>query len=202
MQQRSIYFGGTEVVITTTIPAPHYVAIEVDASLHISRAKLLKKVETDKFIAIITPDTEQTFSLLASEFKMVRAAGGVVTNEQGEMLMIELRGRWDLPKGHIEEGESSYDAALREVEEETGIRAKIIGGEPIATTWHAYDTYGEWELKSTDWWAMKAECGNLNAQSEEGITVVRWFSNTDLEEALKTSYPTIIRVIDALYGKR
>lgn len=202
MQQRSIYFGGTEVVITTTIPASHYVAIEVDASLHISRAKLLKKVETDKFIAIITPDTEQTFSLLASEFKMVRAAGGVVTNKQEEVLMIELRGRWDLPKGHIEEGESSYDAALREVEEETGVRAKIIGGEPIATTWHAYDTYGQWELKSTDWWIMEAECGNLNAQSEEGITVVRWFSNTDLEEALKTSYPTIIRVIDALYGKR
>lgn len=202
MQQCSIYFGGTEVVITTTIPAPHYVAIEVDASLHISRAKLLKKVETDKFIAIITPDMEQTFSLLASEFNMVRAAGGVVTNEQGVVLMIELRGRWDLPKGHIEEGESSYDAALREVEEETGVRAKIIGGEPIATTWHAYDTYGEWELKSTDWWAMEAECGNLNAQSEEGITGVRWFSNTDLEEALKTSYPTIIRVIDALYGKR
>lgn len=202
MQQRSIYFGGTEVVITTTIPAPHYVAIEVDASLHISRAKLLKKVETDKFIAIITPDTEQTFSLLASEFKMIRAAGGVVTNEQEEVLMIELRGRWDLPKGHIEDGESSYDAALREVEEETGVRAKIIGGEPIATTWHAYDTYGQWELKSTDWWVMEAESNNLNAQSEEGITIVRWFNDIEREEALKTSYPTIIRVIDALYGKR
>lgn len=202
MQQRSIYFGGTEVVITTTIPAPHYVAIEVDASLYISRAKLLKKVETDKFIAIITPDTEQTFSLLASEFKMVRAAGGVVTNKQEEVLMIELRGRWDLPKGHIEEGESSYDAALREVEEETGVRAKIIGVEPIATTWHAYDTYGQWELKSTDWWVMEAESGNLNAQSEEGITGVRWLSNAELKGALKTSYPTIIRVIDALYGKR
>ena len=202
MQQYSIYFGGTEVVIATTIPASHYATIETDASLYISRAKLLKKVETDKFIAIITPNPEHTFSLLASEFKMVRAAGGVVKNHQGEVLMIELRGRWDLPKGHIEEGESSYDAALREVEEETGVRAKIIGGEPIATTWHAYDTYGQWELKSTDWWAMEAESEDLNAQSEEGITAARWFNDAELTEALKTSYPTIIRVIDALYGKR
>lgn len=201
MHTRSIYFGNTEVVIATAAPAAHYATMDVDASKAISRAKLLKKVETDKFIAIITPDPEFTFSLLAKEFKVVRAAGGVVGNERGEVLFIELRGRWDLPKGHIEMGESSREAAVREVEEETSVRAKIIDKEPIATTWHAYDTYGEWELKSTDWWAMRAESGALNAQSEEGITRVRWFGDTELQEALQTTYPTIIRVIDALYDK-
>lgn len=201
MHTRSIYFGNTEVVITTTTPAPHYAIIEVDATKAISLAKLLKKVETDKFIAIITPDVEHTFALLAKEFKVVRAAGGVVQNVRGEMLMIELRNRWDLPKGHIEAGESSRMAAIREVEEETGIKGEVIGESPITTTWHAYDTYGQWELKSTDWWAIRATGGELLAQAEEGITKARWFNASERNEALKTSYPTIIRVIDALYNK-
>ena len=202
MQQHSIYFGSTEVVITTTIPASYYTTIEVDASLYISRAKLLKKVQTDKFIAIITPDPTLTFNLIAQEFKVVRAAGGVVQDNHNNTLFIELRGRWDLPKGHIEDGESSRDAALREVEEETGIRCMVTSDSPIATTWHAYDTYGAWELKSTDWWPMRAIGGEVAAQSEEGITKVMWCGDTERSEALKNSYPTIIRVIDALYGKR
>ena len=202
MHTRSIYFGNTEVVITTTSPAAHYATLEVGASQAISRAKLLKKVETDKFIAIITTDPEATFSLLASEFKVVRAAGGVVENSRGEVLFIELRGRWDLPKGHIEKDESSRDAALREVEEETGIRGSVIGDSPIATTWHAYDTYGVWELKSTEWWAMRADGEHLTAQAEEGITSARWFSAEERGEALKTTYPTIIRVMERYMEKR
>lgn len=202
MHTRSIYFGNTEVVIATTSPAAHYATLEVGASQAISRAKLLKKVETDKFIAIITPNPEATFSLLASEFKVVRAAGGVVENSRGEVLFIELRGRWDLPKGHIEKDESSRDAALREVEEETGIRGSVIGDSPIATTWHAYDTYGVWELKSTEWWAMRADGEHLTAQAEEGITNARWFSAEERGEALKTTYPTIIRVMERYMEKR
>ena len=199
MHTRSIYFGSTKVVITTTTPAPHYTTLEVDATKAISLAKLLKKVETDKFIAIITPDVEHTFALLAKEFKVVRAAGGVVENECGEILFIELRNRWDLPKGHIESGESSRDGAVREVKEETGIKGEVIGDCPITTTWHAYDTYGTWELKSTDWWHIKAIGGEPIAQSEEGITNVRWFNASERNEALKTTYPTIICVIETLY---
>lgn len=201
MRSRSIYFGNTEVVIATTSPGAHYATIDVDSTKAISRAKLLKKVETNKFIAIITPDIEHTFSLLSKKFKVVRAAGGVVENAQGEMLFIELRSRWDLPKGHIEMGESSRDAAVREVEEETGIRGTIIGNCPITTTWHAYDTYGEWELKSTEWWHIRATSGELTAQAEEGITKARWFGAEERSEALKTTYPTIIRVIETLYRK-
>lgn len=200
MHNYSIYFGNTEVVITDTIPAPHYTIIEFEPTKTISLAKLLKKVETNKYIAIITIDPELTFSLLAKEFKVVRAAGGVVQNERGETLFIELRNRWDLPKGHIESGESSRDAAMREVEEETGIRCEVIGERPITTTWHTYDTYGTWELKSTDWWHMRAMDGELSAQHNEGITNVRWFSEAEHEVALKTTYPTIIRVLETLYS--
>ena len=140
MEKHTLYFGNNEVVVATAPPSPDYTTIAVESSLAIPRAKLIKKVETNKFVAIITPDPDRTFSLLQEEFVRVNAAGGVVENDCGDLLMIELRGRWDLPKGHIEATESSAEAALREVEEETGIGATLCGTAPLATTWHAYDT--------------------------------------------------------------
>ena len=198
MAKHTLYFGNNEVVVATTPPSPNYTTIAVESSLAISRAKLIKKVETNKFIAIITPDPDRTFALLEAEFLRVDAAGGVVENEQGDLLMIQLRGHWDLPKGHIEPTESSSEAALREVEEETGIRAMLCDSAPLAITWHAYDTYGSWELKRTDWWRMQSQGGELIAQDSEGITRVEWCAKESLEERLKTSYATIIQVVDAL----
>ena len=198
MAKHTLYFGNNEVVVATAPPSPNYTTIAVESSLAVSRAKLIKKVETNKFIAIITPDPDRTFALLEAEFLRVDAAGGVVENEQGDLLMIQLRGHWDLPKGHIESTESSSEAALREVEEETGIRAILCDSAPLATTWHAYDTYGSWELKRTDWWRMQSQGGELIAQDSEGITRVEWCAKESLEERLKTSYATIIQVVDAL----
>src|ERR1700719_4181980 len=52
-----------------------------------------------------------------------RSAGGVVTNDEGEVLVVSQRGTsWSLPKGHIDSGEEALDAARREIYEETGIR--------------------------------------------------------------------------------
>ena len=49
-------------------------------------------------------------------------AGGVVISKKGKVLVVNQRGRsWSLPKGHIEEGEDAKTAAIREIEEETGI---------------------------------------------------------------------------------
>ena len=199
MKDYSIYFGDTEVVVTTKSPNSKYTILDVDALFAISRAKIVKKVETDKFIAVVTPDTEATFESLKSQFKVICAAGGVVEGDDDSLLMIKLRNRWDLPKGHIEEGESESVAALREVEEETGVVAEIVGNRPIAVTWHAYDTYGCWELKRTSWWRMQAKSGVVKPQCEEGIAEVVWCSRVDIAERLKNSYPTIKRVVGALY---
>ena len=202
MKNCSIYFGDTEVVIATKSPDARYSQLEVDSLFTISCAKIIKKVETDKFITIVTPDPEATFESLKSQFKLVFAAGGAVESENGELLMIELRSRWDLPKGHIEAGESEREAALREVEEETAVKAEIVGNEPLAVTWHAYNTYGSWELKRTSWWRMRAAKSELKLQREEGITNIEWCAKVEVEERLKKSYPTIKRVVDALYSKK
>ena len=202
MKNCSIYFGDTEVVIATESPGSQYAILDVDASFAISCAKVVKKVETDKYIAILTLNPDATFESLKSQFKFVRAAGGAVENMSDELLMIELRNRWDLPKGHIEEGESESEAALREVEEETGVKAQIVGDKPLAITWHAYDTYGVWELKRTSWWRMRTSVCEVVPQSEEGIAKVVWSAKEDVAERLKRSYPTIKFVVEALYSNK
>lgn len=202
MKERSIYFGDTEVVIATKSPDARYSQLEVDTLFTISCAKIIKKVETDKFIVIVTPNPEATFENLKSQFKLVYAAGGAVESENGELLLIELRRRWDLPKGHIEAGESEGEAALREVAEETGVEAEIVGNEPVAVTWHAYDTYGSWELKRTSWWRMRAFAGEVTPQREEGITNIEWCAKSEVAERLKNSYRTIKYVVEVLYSNK
>lgn len=199
MNSVSIYFGDAEVVITNRPQPQHYAVIFADTSIiNNLGAKIQRKVETNKFVAILTPDPATTFEQLKEEFVLVEAAGGVVQNECGELLMIELRGRWDLPKGHIEVGEEASVAALREVEEETGVVAELLDSEPLMETWHAYNTYGRWELKRTRWWRMRALCGELKPQDEEGIARVEWCSAESVQQRLKMSYATIRRVIAAL----
>ena len=194
----TIYFGDAKVVIASSKPADCDAWLGVDDYLSVSRAKVIKKVETDKFVAILSPNPEQTFKALAEQFHMVYAAGGVVRNDRGELLMILLRGRWDLPKGHIEVGEESSVAALREVKEETGVDAEIVGCEPLMSTLHAYDTYGRWELKRTDWWQMRASSEVLCAQAEEGIVGVEWCADEVLSERINRSYLTIKEVVATL----
>lgn len=199
--QYTIYFGDAKLVISNALPAGCQSMLVADDGLSISRAKLIKKVETDKFVTLLSSDPAATYRLFASQFVEVHASGGVVEAEDGGVLFIRLRNRWDLPKGHVEVGELSHDAACREVLEETGVEAQIVGDSPLMTTLHAYDTYGRWELKHTDWWRMRAIKGELCAQQEEGITGVMWCMPSQLDEVLKESYPTIKAVVDALLGK-
>ncbi len=192
----TIFFGESELLITRDMPSERYDIVDAEAFSAFSQAKIVKIVENSKYVAVVTPSPELTFEALKAEFKWVEAAGGVVTNVAGDLLMINLRGRWDLPKGHVESGESSRVAALREVEEETGIRAEVVGDEPLISTYHTYNTYGAWELKRTTWWAMHSIGGEPKAQSEEGISSAEWCERATLHERLKTTYPTIKRLVE------
>ena len=199
----TIYFGASALHISTKQPSDVTTIVECDAHGNIPRAKLLKKVDICKSATIITENPNECLRALCREFKVVKAAGGVVENAAGELLMIRLRNHWDLPKGHIEKGEDSHTAALREVREETGIEAGILGSTPLHTTWHAYNTYGDWELKSTDWWRMSTKFSTTpEPQYDEGITEVQWFTPEERDIALMESYETIKEVVRALDAKR
>jgi ADP-ribose pyrophosphatase YjhB (NUDIX family) len=124
----------------------------------------------------------------------VNAAGGLVTNKKGEFLLIRRSGLWDLPKGHQEAGEALEDTALREVEEETGVRGLSLG-RYICTTDHCYFRNENWYLKHTWWYSMSCtgdeEC---IPQTEEGITETAWVAKSELPRYLQQTYPTIIEV--------
>ncbi len=109
-----------------------------------------------------------------SLFKIIRAAGGVVNDGEDNILFIYRRGCWDLPKGKIDKGEKKKEAALREVEEETGI-TNITIGKKIKTTRHTYRTKdGKRAIKKTFWYEMSAPHQKLIPQKEEDITKAEW----------------------------
>ncbi len=128
--------------------------------------------------------------LLKRRMRYVRAAGGIVTAPDGTMLLILRNGRWDLAKGKVEAGETLLQAALREVEEETGIAPAASGTTPVKT-YHLFNLYGGWHLKQTSWFPMTAEKQAVIPQQEEGITAGCWVTPDEWHRRLSHSYGTL-----------
>ncbi len=147
---------------------------------------------------------EVVFRSFCRNFCEVEAAGGLVRDEKGCALMIRRNGLWDLPKGHRERGEEMLSTALREVEEETGVRADR-DPEPrfLCITHHAFCRGGRWYLKHTSWYAMRALRTETRPQREEDITEAVWVTASEVESCLNHAYSSIPEVFRAenLQGK-
>lgn len=134
-------------------------------------------------------------------FRQAPAAGGVVVIDN-QFVAIERNGIPDLPKGHIEKGETPEVAALREVEEETGITDLEIIKE-LPSTWHCYLLNNQWTIKKTSWYQMRTKSGMKNVpQTEEGISKVYLVDKEGVKEfeektfeSLKILIPSIIPAI-------
>ncbi|MEI2708502.1 MAG: NUDIX domain-containing protein [Chitinophagaceae bacterium] len=134
--------------------------------------------------------------------KTIVAAGGLVFNENKELLMIFRRAKWDLPKGKLDEGETIEECAIREVEEETGVQ-QIILGKLIQKTYHEY--FDQWihedVIKETWWFEMfVSKKQQLLPQTEEDIERIIWADATTIETCLENSYSTIIEVINNYFN--
>ena len=131
------------------------------------------------------------YTYLSTHYRFVKAAGGVVEAPDGELLAIYREGRWDLPKGMVERGETLAEAALREVEEETGICNATLN-HLITKTYHIYDKYGGWHLKQTSWFAMHAaDKSTTLPQREEGITQAVWLPREVCLDRLRNSFASL-----------
>lgn len=127
-------------------------------------------------ITLFYPDFEKMKSDFQSLFQIIVAAGGCVFNSKGELLVIYRRKSWDLPKGKIDEGETPQIAAVREVQEETGVLNLSVSYE-ITQTWHTYRQKKR-ILKHTYWYEMTTSDVNLIPQLEEDIEEARWVQPT------------------------
>ena len=146
-------------------------------------------------------DGEALACAIKKVFRQAPAAGGVVVIDN-QFVAIERHGIPDLPKGHIEKGETPEVAALREVEEETGITNLEIVKE-LPSTWHCYLLDNQWTIKKTSWFLMRTKSGMKSIpQTEEGISKVYLVDKehvNDFEKgtfaSLKTLVPFILPVI-------
>jgi len=153
--------------------------------------------KSDKFEAIVLhyPDYERLVADFHGLFKIIEAAGGMVSNTQDEILMIYRRGSWDLPKGKIDPGETIKAAAIREVQEETGIQA-IELGDKIGETFHTYKTKkGKRILKKTYWYLMDTTDLKLIPQTEEDIEEAIWIGLDDFLAKKQVVYGNILDVL-------
>lgn len=131
----------------------------------------------------------------------VKAAGGIVKNTKGQLLIIHREGRWDLPKGMVEPLETLSQAALREVAEETGQNLCVIvptnkKALPIAKTYHIYDKYGGWHIKQTTWYPMvTSEESDTIPQQEEGIDCCQWMEPQMWKQQMESSFPSLQSLI-------
>ena len=132
--------------------------------------------------------------------KEIIAAGGLVLNEDGDLLMIFRRGRWDLPKGKLDDGEQIEDCAVREVKEETGLR-KLNVERFLGITYHKYfDTHINEEVtKQTHWFEMRAKRKQeLVPAREEDIEEIEWVQQKKIPEKLQNSYANIAEIIEKM----
>lgn len=148
-------------------------------------------------IMVMTDDAEQTFRKFAKPYQRISAAGGLVFNEKGELLLILRQGKWDLPKGKVDKGETVEEAAVREVQEECGI-GEIELGEPVVKTYHTYFLDQKRILKTTHWFRMDtSDYAAMAPQLEENITELKWFKVDELNLDSLDTYNSIRELLKA-----
>ncbi|SNT24308.1 ADP-ribose pyrophosphatase YjhB, NUDIX family [Ekhidna lutea] len=159
---------------------------QIDGLLKLMTDKKVKKVHS---IFISSRKKRDLIDYIKSKFKVIEAGGGIVEKE-GKLLMIYRRKVWDIPKGKLDNGESIEECAIREVEEETGVKAKI--DHKIDAVWHTYVTKKKYVLKKTHWFAMQCvDDSQMAPQKDEGIKKVEWMDLDQVRKALHDSYRSI-----------
>ncbi|MFC5284758.1 NUDIX hydrolase [Pedobacter alpinus] len=193
----NIYINEKSLIITDAIPADanNYQLIDANGFEFDRFYNALAQNPISLFY-ITTDDAKSVFKLIKKNIRIIEAAGGLVKNEKGKYLFIKRLGKWDLPKGKLELNEKKKDAAVREVEEECGIKIKKLGNK-LLKTYHVYEIKGKMVLKISHWYAMEAKANQkLIPQTEEGITEVKWFAKNDFNIIRSNTYANILDVVN------
>jgi 8-oxo-dGTP pyrophosphatase MutT (NUDIX family) len=131
---------------------------------------------------------KKTIEVLENNFPIKVAAGGWAFNNADSLLMIKRYGFWDLPKGHLEKGESLEECAIREVEEETGVKNLNIESK-IGISRHLIKKKNGYNLKLNHWYLMSTNYdGKLSPQKDEDITKAKWVEANAIEKHIDKAW--------------
>jgi len=129
------------------------------------------------------------------------AAGGMVFNPNGDLLMMIRKGMWDMPKGKLDEGESIENCAIREVTEETGLSSISIV-EKLSISYHTYFYNDQLVVKPSHWFKMNFTGIEIpKPQIEEDISEIRWVKKDEARKLLDSMFPSIQEMIIRFYLK-
>ena len=158
-------------------------------------ALLFDFFESEEDLGIKAEDPSEVLEWVKQELLYIEAAGGIVENDDEELLFIYRLEYWDLPKGKIENGESPEIAAYREIKEECGISSHQLKNH-LCNTYHIYKQNGKMYLKKTFWFLFeqKDNSEELVPQTEENIEMLSWFGDDEIQLALLDSYESIREV--------
>lgn len=202
-KEYKVYFNNSQLLISNQRRQmnKNFAGIEVDekeAENFLLSSPVFFDGSTNTEYHIFSTEPQTLWNVFLQRVHIITAGGGIVCNEQNELLLIHRRGKWDLPKGKIEPGEEVSTGAIREVQEETGVSVAKITSVPTVT-YHAYLHKGKECLKETYWYPMQAQVGqfNLSPQTEEDIDEARWVKKNDLHNYQEGSHLLIWDLLSA-----
>ncbi|WP_299361089.1 NUDIX domain-containing protein [Winogradskyella sp.] len=187
----TVYVGNKPIILTTKVEKETDFKSFLLKSVNIG--KVIKTLNTTdlKAVHLIHDNPDKLLKHFLKLLPNVIAGGGKVYNAKNEILFIYRNSKWDLPKGKVEQRESIEETAIREVEEETGVKGLKIT-KPLSTTYHIFKRNGKHKIKITYWFEMKTKFdGKLYPQEKEGITQVKWLDSQASQKALENSYANI-----------
>ena len=161
---------------------------------------ILNALKTDKKeVIILVEDIEKAKVDFFKNFTCIEAAGGIVQNENKDLLFIFRRGKWDLPKGKLEENETVEICAAREIEEETGVKNLILKHK-IGETYYIYEENKTMILKTSHWfYFISNEEQHTIAQTEEDISEVKWIHTRNIKEPMANTYQNIKDILSIFF---
>ncbi len=204
--QHTIYFGRKKLILTASWPDDHnntdagqqrFISDQTDPNTIAAAIDHLGRQEVQSAV-LVHSEPDLLLEAVKRQFTFIEAAGGLVFSEQGKILMIFRRGKWDLPKGKLDEGETLEACAVREVMEETGLQhVELV--RPLTVTYHTYYQDGQPCLKASYWYLMRARQNDaLTPQADEDIDQCLWAEPSNLEEFLNNTHPSIADVLQLI----